>query len=40
VSGFAALLEVPLDRGHRNLEGSSNLSLAMALIHRAQDPLA
>jgi len=35
VSGFATVLEVPLDRGERYLEGGSNLGLAMALIHRA-----
>jgi hypothetical protein len=40
VSSFAALLEIPLDRGHRNLKGGSNLGLAMPLIDCPQDPLA
>ena len=40
VSGFAALLEVALDRGQGNLKGGGNLGLAMALIDCLQDPLA
>jgi hypothetical protein len=40
VSGFAALLEVALDGGERDLEGGSNLGLAMALVHRVHNPLA
>ncbi len=34
VSSVAALLEVALDRGERDLEGGRDLGLAMALIHR------
>lgn len=40
MSGFAALLEVALDRGHRHLKGGRNLGLAMPLIDCPQDSLA
>jgi hypothetical protein len=39
-ASLAPLLEIPLDRRHRDLKGAGHLGLAMPLIHCMQKALA